>query len=135
MALSWQDVFYVDVENFNEQHEELFGAIDIAYEAVEANRSNDVLEPLFREIISRMVLHFHSEEAFFERILYKEKDEHVRAHIDMRIHAAEFYDSYINGQVKVSTEAMDELVSMFKRHINEHDRKYALFMKKNRLPF
>lgn len=80
----WQSTFNVDIQVIDEQHQHLIEIINRLSTEVETTVGAVELTDFFRELVNYSEYHFQTEEAYFNRYAYPERDQHLAAHASYR---------------------------------------------------
>lgn len=128
MALiKWDDSFSVNVAKIDEQHLALIAMNNELNEAMAQGKGKEVLGKIVNGLISYTATHFKTEEDYFNRFGYPEKDSHKKEHVAFVQKVTEFKDGFENGKLSLSIEVMTFLSNWLRNHIKVIDKKYSRF--------
>ena len=126
--IQWSNELSVSVAVIDEQHKKLISIVNDIHDTVVAGAERTALNKIFDELISYTVYHFKTEEGFFERTGYGEKDAHRAQHNELTQKALELQASFEQGSATVSYEVLDFLHDWLMTHILGSDRKFGAFL-------
>jgi len=84
-----------------------------------------VLKETLDKVAAYALVHFATEEKYFDKYNYKFSKEHKQIHSDMKSKLSEFMKSYEKKEVEISVELLSFLIDWFIGHLTIEDRKYA----------
>lgn len=125
--IQWDDSFSVNVVEIDLQHKKLVEMINELHEAMRIGEGNAVLGKVIDGLVDYAVIHFQTEEKYFDKFGYPETDIHKKEHSDFAQKVAKFKDDFAIGKVCLSFEVMKFLSNWLKDHIKGSDKKYGPF--------
>lgn len=126
MALiEWQKDYSVGVKELDEQHKKMFNIINIFYELMKKGQDKENLKGILNELVDYGKYHFSTEEGYFEKFNYPEKEEHKQNHKAYKNKIAEFV--FQKNDITISFGIIDYLENWWLGHINGIDKKYTKF--------
>ena len=127
--LNWTDKFIIDNGKIDEQHKLLVKLINELYAAFVEGKAKEQIGNIIEELANYTVIHFETEEEFFEKVNYPEINEHKKQHIGFVQKVKEFKGKHDTGEVSLSYDVMNFLRDWLQDHILVSDRKYISYLK------
>lgn len=131
MNTKWIDTVKTGILKIDQEHHDLYDILIKIYLAIEHKKKYTFSDPLLVQLIEMMMIHFHTEEKYFEQYEYPKADEHIQEHIKIRTTIARFFDTYYHGNAKLTKESLHTLATLFLNHIEEFDMEYVPYIKLN----
>jgi len=125
--IQWNDSFSVKVAEIDQQHKKLVAMINELHDAMKQGKGKNVLGKIINGLISYTATHFKTEEKYFDRFGYPEKDSHKKEHVAFVKKVSEFKDGFEKGKLSLTLEVMNFLSDWLKNHIMGTDKKYSQF--------
>ncbi len=126
--IQWSDTLSVSVPTIDEQHKRLIAIVNDIHATVVAGAERTALNRIFDELISYTVYHFRTEEEFFEKFHYADRELHKTQHNELTQKALELQETYQQGSATVSYEVLDFLHDWLVTHIIGSDRQFGRFL-------
>jgi len=130
MLYEWHEQMSVGIDVLDQENKKLIGYLDALQEALESNRSKEILSTTLKEATIYIINHFKHEEEFFSNSEYPDKKEHIDKHEEMTMQLKEIHNRYL---LERSDALLIEFVKFLKEwhinHVQEMDMKYANFVK------
>ena len=120
--MSWDESMSVGIATIDEQHRNLFNLIH-RLEGVEKLSSAEA-EATIDALLDYAQIHFQTEEEFFYRYDYAEKEAHEREHAAFINRVIDFSKEYERNQGLPVPEVHAFLVDWLTRHIKGSDMKF-----------
>lgn len=120
----WDQRFDVEYEEITQQHKELIRLVNKLSEAMQNNKSREVMSEIIEEVVNYGIYHFDTEEALFDEYDYVNKTEHIAQHTYFKNKAKELVEANQDETFKLSIETLHFLVNWITEHILETDAKY-----------
>lgn len=127
MILEWRDIFSVGIEQFDEDHKQIFKILNDLEGTSLSKRSEKSLQTLI-ELEEYTQKHFNSEEEFMKKINFPLIEDHKGDHSFLIRSIKRLRDMEYKGIV-FSLEISDFLKFWIIQHILGSDREYAEFNK------
>jgi len=128
MALiQWNDSLSVKVAEIDQQHKRLIAMINELHDAMKQGKGKDVLGKIINGLSSYAVMHFSTEEKYFDRFGYPETESHKKKHVAFVKKVLEFKDGFEKGELNLTLNVMNFLSDWLKNHIMGTDKKYSQF--------
>lgn len=134
MALiNWDSTLQIGIEEIDNQHKKLVELLNTLFDAMQNGRSKDVLGKILNELTSYTVMHFKTEEKYFEKFGFEDEIDHLAAHASFVSKVSKFKAEFDSGNAAVSQDLLRYLKDWITKHINVSDRKYVELFKNNGL--
>ena len=128
MALiQWDESLSVNVAEIDEQHKVLIDMINGLNESMRQGKSKDILGKTLNGLVNYAVIHFSTEEKYFDRFGYAKSYVHKKKHTDFTKKVAEFKTGFDSGQLMLSIDVMNFLSDWLQNHIKGTDKEYSSF--------
>lgn len=128
----WKKEFSVNVKILDEQHKELFNALDNLYHSILEGRGKEVLPKTFEQLDKYTTEHFATEEKYFNEFNYEGAADHVAKHTEFKNDVAEI-KSKAGDRDFNALELLVFLENWFINHILDTDKKYSKTFNKHGL--
>ncbi|MFP3983901.1 MAG: bacteriohemerythrin [Desulfurivibrionaceae bacterium] len=128
--VEWGPHLSVEIEKIDNQHKKLVEMINRLYQAVIEKRGKNTVSSILDELINYTSEHFKTEEDFFDRYGYPEKEEHKKIHNNLVEKVLDFQKKFKENSAQVDMELLEFLKDWLVNHIMKTDKKYAPFLKK-----
>jgi hemerythrin-like metal-binding protein len=124
--IKWDDSLSVGVQEFDEQHKKLIELVN------EANRIKDSdkekLGNVLNELIEFTRVHFSTEEKYFEKYNYPDKESHMEEHANLIVKVLKFKDR-LDKEEEIVEEFLEFLADWLKNHLMTCDKNYVEFFR------
>ena len=127
----WNDSYSVSVKIIDEQHKKLIDLINDLHDAMLEGKAKERAGAIIDELIKYTVIHFSTEEKYFDEFNYPETAEHKKIHKEFVDKVSNFKRDFENGKIMLSMEIMKFLMDWLSSHIKGTDKKYTSFLNKN----
>ena len=127
--ITWSDNLVIDNSIIDEQHQIIINLINELYAAFLAGKANETLGKIIEELTEYTVVHFQTEETFFERVNYSHKKEHIEEHSEFVDSIKKFKIKLKKNEVSLSYDIMNFLRDWLQNHILISDKKYIKYLK------
>jgi len=120
----WQDMYSVNVKEIDEQHKKFVGILNEIYNEAISPISKDNLKDLLNELVSYALLHFKTEETYFDKFNYKLAEAHKEEHKKILARL----ESYVmlNAEGKdIAFELLDLIEDWLVNHLSNFDKLYT----------
>ena len=135
MSIIWKPEYSVGVKEIDAQHQRLVELINQTYDSVYKNSSKDETLKIVQAVLDHGILHFKTEEKYFDKFHYPLAEEHKKEHVKLLANASSF-KTKINDSVDYKKETMnflDFLEDWLVDHMMVQDKKYSVFFNQNGL--
>ena len=126
--IQWNDELSVGIQSIDEQHKKLLDMINALNDALEAGKSEEILEKIFADLTDYTVKHFGYEEELFAKYGYAEEQAHKNEHAELIQQVQELQQKRAAGDFMISVEVLVFLKSFLLNHIMKTDKAYAPFL-------
>ncbi|MBU0995586.1 MAG: bacteriohemerythrin [Proteobacteria bacterium] len=123
--ITWDDSLSVKVKEIDEQHKKLIRLINSLHEAMIQRKTKEALGTIINELMDYTTGHFLTEETYFEKFEYGERDSHKREHTGFVNKVSAFHTDFQTGKMFLSMEIMNFLKDWLIKHIKGTDKKYG----------
>jgi len=127
--LEWTSDLSVGMKDIDEQHKHFIGLINKTKEAVDAGAPRDAQKLIINDLLEYGRYHFETEEQYFEKFKYPDKEEHMAEHAKLLQGAIEFSNKFDAGE-SVAPALLAFLKDWLADHLKKHDMKYSKYFKK-----
>jgi hemerythrin len=127
----WKDFNSVGVSELDRHHQLLIGLINQLYNTIHSDPSGDQSHNLIHDLQEYAKMHFLREENIFADTDYPDMTIHKRAHQKYVMTFRELLRDPFAGPMTVSYETLQFLKEWWLKHINQMDKGYAPFVKKD----
>lgn len=130
MYLKWDSIYSVNVKEIDEQHKKVFLIINEIRE-LKDNYSKEKIGVLLQELKDYGVYHFETEESYFEKFNFPDKDFHIQQHSAYRKKIEEFEELLENNDGEAVEEVTIFLRDWWLNHIQKIDHGYSDLFNQN----
>jgi hemerythrin len=127
--LTWSEKHSVGVRALDEEHQELYEAINELYAAVLQGEERSSTGLLLRQVVNRTRAHFSSEEAMLAATSYPELAAHSLKHQFLLGEVEELAARFEQGGFTLNDESLNFLRYWFNAHIHNDDLCYGPWLK------
>lgn len=121
----WNESFSVGVKEIDEQHQQLFDIVNRLGNSINAPTSTEKVSDIIKELLDYSVEHFTTEEDYFEKFNYENKETHTKSHNLYKEKIDHFIEDFQKKNGYLSFEIIDFLTSWWVGHINGEDKQYT----------
>lgn len=131
MAIEWKEDLAVGVTKIDEQHKELFSKVNALFEACNAGKGKEQIDPIINYLQDYVVLHFGDEERLQKQYDYPEYTNHKAQHDQFIKDFLGLKDKIEkNGVTGLTIVQLNQvLVDWLIKHIRKTDKNFAAFLK------
>jgi len=123
--ITWTPDMSVGVEEIDNQHKYFIGIISDFYSALNERKIQTELGVILDKLIDYAVLHFNTEEKYFDKFNYEFKDEHKAIHQKVKQQLLDFKENFNKSGVDIVPDFMDFLTNWLVDHMESEDQKYV----------
>lgn len=127
----WKDLNSVGLPELDSHHQLLIGLINRLYNSIQSDPSGDQSNNLIHDLQGYAKMHFHREENLFGDTDYPDMAIHKRAHQKYDMTFRELLRAPFVRPMTISYETLQFLKEWWLKHINQMDKGYAPFVKKD----
>ena len=135
MAIKWSPEYAIDVEIIDNQHKELFNAVNNLLEACSQGKGKEEAGRILQFLENYVVEHFHTEEGIQRENGFPEYPQHKAAHEGFIQSFTELKKAFaeegvtLSFVVKINKMVVDWLI----QHVTQVDKRLGIFLKKGSL--
>jgi len=129
----WDDKYSVGIQSIDNQHKEIFEALNRLLEAMKMGQGSDVTDQIILELERYAVNHFQKEEFFFQRFNFQGSTEHITEHQNFIKKVAFLKSELKSGKLTLSFELLNFLKEWIDHHILVVDKQYSECFRQNGL--
>ena len=135
MALiTWLPTYSVGLPPIDDQHKYLFDLLNHLHEEIAVKKSShETIATTLDQLVEYTKTHFRLEEQFLESMKYPEIEKHKAKHAALTNHVMDLQRDFLSGKTRVATELMNFMGDWLVNHIIKTDRRYAAFLRGERL--
>jgi hemerythrin-like metal-binding protein len=124
----WSRRFETGIDEIDDQHRNLFEALNRLAEAFRAGESERLVQESLDSLMGYTLEHFRTEEKYMNEWAYPGLAEHVNEHARLVEQAKAMLDKFTTGK-SVTMEVTIFLADLLKHHINDFDMRMVRFKK------
>ena len=129
----WKNNWETGISKIDDQHKHFIGIINKTYILNEGGKEKEALNLILKDLVEYARIHFSTEEGYFEKTDYPEKEEHEEKHQELLGEVIDFSKRFDSGE-DVS-KVIEELLNFLKKWLVEHmvsfDHKYVPWLKEH----
>lgn len=125
--IEWDEKYSVGVRELDSQHKQLVKILGDLYEAMQAQKANEVLGKLLNELLRYTKTHFATEEKYMSQHGYPDLAAQKKEHEMFTAKIAEFIESFESGRTSISVSVTSFVKNWLFSHILSSDKKYSSF--------
>lgn len=121
MFIKWDPSFEMGIEIIDSQHKRLVAYINDFYEANQSDFKKDVLVKLVLDLKKYAMIHFSTEEIYFQKYYYPGAERHINQYKTFIHKVNSIQDSIKTGQEINSQDVLDFFKNWILHHLKESD--------------
>ena len=125
----WNDSLITGITIIDAQHKTLVNKASILHSCIHDNNSCSNLSVLLDELLEYAFYHFETEEEFFNKYNYLDKDTHLKEHDNFRNYIKSYLEFNDRDNILEAISLISYLNEWITHHIKEVDMKYVSFLK------
>ncbi len=131
MAIEWTDDLAVGIELIDNQHKELFKAVNDLTEAMWDGRGREQAQKLMVFLGDYVVLHFGAEESLMVKKNFQRYKEHKQLHDKFVEEFVRFKATFESGEsdANFTVKVLDETCDWLRNHIKKMDKELGVFLR------
>jgi methyl-accepting chemotaxis protein len=126
--IDWSDDLSVNIGVIDMQHKRLVEMINKLYHAMKTGKGDQIMGPLFVDLIEYTGKHFATEERFMKDKTYPDYESHKTEHEKLVARVLELKAKLEKGEKVFSSEVFTFLKDWLINHIQGTDKKYAPYL-------
>ena len=124
-TIAWTSDMSVGVKEIDDQHKQFIQIMADFYTAFGENKAQLEMESILNRLIEYAILHFETEEKYFDKFNYEFKDEHKKEHAELEEKVLVFQERFQKEGTGIVAEFMDFLIDWLVNHLEAQDQKYV----------
>ena len=133
MPIPWNENYSVGIKEIDDQHKKIVQFINESIEIIEEKNFDEGLQTVLKELIDYSNYHFKTEEDYFEKFSYEDKESHIEKHEEFRAQLMHISQHLLLDKAETTYEIIDFLENWLIDHINGTDKRYIKLFKENGL--
>lgn len=121
----WEKQYTFDIKEIDEQHRYFVLILDNIYKTLLKSTPREEQGKLLRNLVNYAVIHFQTEEKYFDQFNFEGAAEHVKAHQKLKEKVLKFQSDFDQGKAEISSEILDFLEDWLVDHLATMDKKYV----------
>lgn len=126
--MQWDEKYSVGIREIDDQHKQLISMLSELYEAMQAQKANDILGQIVTKLVNYTKTHFANEEGYMQRAGYPAFPEHKREHENFTNKVLAFKTDFDSGKTAMTVSITSFLKNWLNDHILVNDKKYAPYL-------
>lgn len=126
--VQWTDKLATGIQLIDDQHKSLCALINGLHSAMVNRDSDTVLQKLIRSLKEYTILHFNTEEQYFEHSKYPDVAKHKGVHRKFEQKIQDFENDFNSGTATVSMDLLNFLKDWLIHHIEGTDHGYVKYV-------
>jgi len=126
--IQWEEKYSVGVTELDNQHKQLVKLLSDLYEAMQAQKTNEVLGRILNQLVSYTKTHFATEERYMSQYGYPDLAAQKREHEAFAKKVIDFKESFEAGRTTLSVSLTSFVKDWLFSHIGGSDKKYGPFL-------
>lgn len=126
--ITWDEKYSVGVRELDAQHKQLVQILSDLYDAMQAQKTNDVLGRILTQLVNYTKNHFATEEKLMAQCGYPDLAAQKREHEAFTKKVVDFKESFDSGRTSLSVSLTSFVKDWLFSHIGGTDKKYGPFM-------
>lgn len=125
----WNDSLITGLTIIDAQHKTLVNKANKLHSCIHDNNSCSSLSVLLGELLEYTFYHFETEEEFFDKYNYLNKEAHLKEHNNFRNYIKSFLEVNDRDNILEAINLLSYLNEWITHHIKEVDMKYVSFLR------
>lgn len=126
--IAWDEKYSVGVRELDNQHKQLISILGELYDAMQAQKANEILGKLLTQLVAYTKTHFATEEKYMTQYSYPDLASQKREHETFTKKVVEFKESFDSGRTSLSVSLASFVKDWLFSHISGSDKKYGPFL-------
>lgn len=135
--IKWSEDLSVNIPIIDEQHKKLISYLNELYTHMKVGKGREIIGDTLTKMIEYTKFHFKTEEDFFEKFNYPDREDHEKEHKNFIDKVNKIYNDFNNGILSTSIttitstviDTFNFLYQWVSNHIKKIDKKYEPFLK------
>jgi len=121
----WEKDYIFCIKEIDNQHRHFVAILDDIYKSLINLGSREEQGKLLNDLVGYAVVHFQTEEKYFDQFNYEGTVEHKKAHQELKEKVLKFQADFKLGKSEISSEILDFLEDWLIDHLATQDKKYV----------
>lgn len=127
--IEWDDKYSVNITKIDDQHKHFMSIINKLYDALMVDQHpKPVIDKIVNELVDYTDYHFKTEEDWFDKHNYPEKEAHKQQHDDLRAQVYKLRDDFAANRVEIDLSVLSFLTEWLVEHILGSDMEYSPYL-------
>lgn len=131
MFIEWQEKYSVGIEQIDKQHKGLIDLLNRLHQKIQNKDRSLQSEAAIKELKKYVLLHFGTEEKYFDLYNYPLKQRHIEEHRQFERKVVELEEKLKKTGETISLEMLIWLSQWYRQHVTGSDHEYAVYFKEN----
>lgn len=132
MALfAWNIKYSVNIKIIDDQHQKLVELLNTLHEKMKEGKGKESLKSILDELINYTLVHFKTEEDYFDKYRYPDSKAHKEEHAILVRQVRAIKKELDEGRTVLTVDVLEFLKEWLTSHIMESDKKYSPFFNSN----
>lgn len=127
MQVEFKDIYKIGIPIIDEQHKSLFDMFN-EFEKAYLEKDKAMVDEVLSFLIQYCEKHFKTEELYFEKYDYPQREEHKALHDQFIEEVNLIAISYRNGSQAAVRELECKVYDWLIKHIEQVDKRYGMFL-------
>jgi hemerythrin len=123
----WSDDYMMNISEIDGQHQHFVLILDRVYDTILNPTTDQAKGLLLEDLVNYAIIHFGTEERYFDEFNYPEASEHKAAHKELLDKVLSFQIKFKEKKEDISLELIDFLEDWLVNHLLSMDKKYVNF--------
>jgi hemerythrin len=126
--IKWKDDFSVNIRIIDAQHKQIVEMINRLHSAMSTGKATEIMDEIFRELITYTNYHFEKEEELMKSYNYPGLSAHKLEHEKLSNQVKQYRDDFKSGRSVVSVDVLIFLKNWLLTHIQKTDKQYSAYL-------
>lgn len=127
VLITWNDSYSVGIMEMDNQHKQLISILNELYDAMQSQKTGDIIGQIINRLVSYTKTHFSNEEDYMRRNSYPDFAKHIKEHNAFTKKVMDFKDEYDSGRTSLSVGVTSFIKDWLMNHICVNDKKYGSY--------
>jgi len=126
--IQWEEKYSVGVRELDAQHKQLVQLLGDLYDAMQAQKANEVLGKILNQLVGYTKAHFATEERLMTQAGYPDLAAQKREHEIFTKKVVDFKEAFDGGRTSLSVSLTTFVKDWLFTHIGGADKKYGPYL-------
>jgi len=127
-VITWKECYETKIISLDKEHQRLVELINQLYEAIRQKRSEEVMLPIFDQLLDYTKQHFAHEEEVLEEYSYPDLEQQREQHRKLTEQVSVYRQQLASENMPEAKEIMNFLRTWLLQHIVEYDLQYGPYL-------